>query len=96
MNKLTEKAQEAIVDIPLRGLRARLAERSITLELTDAAREQLAREGFDPAYGARPLKRAIQRSIQNTLALAVLEGRFTDGDKIVADVDGDEIVFRKV
>src|SRR5688572_14168827 len=85
----------AIVEIQLKHLRKLLADRNLTLEVSDAAKKLLAEEGFDPAYGARPLKRAIQRRIQNTLAMAVLEGRFSDGDKIVADVDGDEIVFRK-
>jgi ATP-dependent Clp protease ATP-binding subunit ClpB len=85
----------AIVEIQLKRLRKLLADRNLTLEVSDAAKQKLAEEGFDPAFGARPLKRAIQRSIQNPLALAVLEGKFSDGDRIVADVDGDGIVFRK-
>jgi len=95
MNKLTEKAQEAIVDIPLRGLRARLAERSITLELTDAAREQLAREGFDPAYGARPLKRAMQKEIVQPLATRILRGEVQEGDTVVVDARGGQLEFRR-
>jgi ATP-dependent Clp protease ATP-binding subunit ClpB len=85
----------SIVELQLKRLRKLLTERNLSLEVTDAAKEHLAQEGFDPAFGARPLKRAIQRTIQNPLALAVLEGTFSDGDRIVADVQGDEIVFRK-
>ena len=84
-----------IVDLQLGHLRRLLADRKLTLHLTDAARQQLADEGYDPAFGARPLKRAVQRMLQNPLALAVLEGRFREGDVIVADVqDGEEtLVF---
>jgi ATP-dependent Clp protease ATP-binding subunit ClpB len=73
-----------------------LAERDIALELTDAAKEALADAGWDPAYGARPLKRAIQRLVENPLALRLLEGDFADGDTIRVDADGNEIVFEKV
>ena len=83
-----------IVDIQLGYLHARLAERDMELELTDAARDQLAEAGFDPVYGARPLKRAIQNRIENPLAQRILGGEFAPGDTIVADVSGDEIVFR--
>ena len=65
-----------------------LSDRGLTIEISDAAKEQLAHEGYDPAFGARPLKRSIQRLIQNPLALAVLEGRFGDGDAIVVRPDG--------
>jgi ATP-dependent Clp protease ATP-binding subunit ClpB len=84
-----------IVELQLKRLRKLLSDRNLTLEVSDSAKKRLAEEGFDPAFGARPLKRAIQREIQNPLALAVLEGRFNDGDQIVADVVGDDIVFRK-
>jgi ATP-dependent Clp protease ATP-binding subunit ClpB len=84
-----------IVELQLERLRKLLTERKITLDLTDRAKDVLADEGFDPAFGARPLKRAIQRRIQNALALAVLEGKFADGDHIVADVRDGEIVFEK-
>jgi ATP-dependent Clp protease ATP-binding subunit ClpB len=84
-----------IVELQLARLRNLLAEKKITLELTDGAKTLLAGEGYDPAFGARPLKRAIQRLIQNPLALAVLEGRFVEGDRILADASGDAIVFDK-
>jgi ATP-dependent Clp protease ATP-binding subunit ClpB len=74
-----------IVDIQIRGLVKRLEERKIHVELTDAAKEQLVRDGYDPAYGARPLKRTIQRSVLDPLALRVLEGGFVEGDTVVVD-----------
>ncbi len=77
-----------IVDIQLARLRKMLAERKISIEITDDAKRLLAEEGYDPMFGARPLKRTIQRLIQNPLALAVLEGRFSDGDAIVVRPDG--------
>ena len=76
-----------IIDIQLQTLREYLAERKISLELTPAAREALFREGYDPAFGARPLKRAIQKLLANPLALKILEGTIETGEHIVADVD---------
>jgi len=78
-------------------LRAQLAEKKLTLELTDAARELLMKEGYDPNYGARPMKRAIQRLIQDPLALRLLNGDFGPGDTVVADaMDGKpELQFEK-
>ncbi|HTK89256.1 MAG TPA: ATP-dependent chaperone ClpB [Verrucomicrobiae bacterium] len=84
-----------IVKIQLARLRERLAQRRITVELTPAAEELLAREGYDPAYGARPLKRSIQRLIQDPLALALLNGEFHDGDTILVGAQGGRIVFEK-
>jgi ATP-dependent Clp protease ATP-binding subunit ClpB len=80
---------ERIVEIQLRSLRGRLAERKMTLELTDAAKELVAREGFDPVYGARPLKRTIQKDLVQPLAMRMLQGQFVDGDNIVVDVAPD-------
>jgi ATP-dependent Clp protease ATP-binding subunit ClpB len=85
-----------IVELQLGRLRERLAEREIELELTEAAKEALAEAGWDPAYGARPLKRAIQRLVENPLALRLLEGDFADGDTIRVDVEDGEIGFEKV
>jgi ATP-dependent Clp protease ATP-binding subunit ClpB len=84
-----------IVELQLERLRERLAERRISLELTEAAKEALAEAGWDPAYGARPLKRAIQRLVENPLALRLLEGDFADGDAIRVDAPDGEIVFAK-
>jgi len=83
------------VDIQLRRLRGLLAERKLTLELTEKARRFLADAGYDPVYGARPLKRAIQHHVQDPLALALLQGEFSEGDTIVADVEGEKLTFRK-
>ena len=82
---LTREQLSEIVELQLRRLRARLAERKVELEVTDAAKELIAEEGWDPAYGARPLKRAIQRLLENPLALELLEGRFAEGDTVRVD-----------
>jgi ATP-dependent Clp protease ATP-binding subunit ClpB len=87
---------EEIVELQLTKLRQLLAERKITLDLTTEAKRVLTSEGYDPTYGARPLKRAIQRLIQNPLSLAILEGKFHEGDHILATESADgEIVFEK-
>src|SRR5437870_13201286 len=91
-----ERAQiSRIVEIQLGHLRRRLADRRIELEVTDAAKELLAREGYDPTFGARPLKRTIQRLLQDPLALRILEGEFKDGDIVTVDAVGDAIAFRR-
>jgi ATP-dependent Clp protease ATP-binding subunit ClpB len=77
---------ESIIDIQLETLRGHLAARKITLELTSAAREALFREGYDPAFGARPLKRAIQKLLADPLALRLLEGDVQPGEHIIADL----------
>ncbi len=82
-----------IVDIQLRGLQRRLAERKLTVTLTDAARDYLANKGYDPAFGARPLKRLIQREIQDPLAMKLLSGDIHDGDTIEIDVGDGGLVF---
>jgi ATP-dependent Clp protease ATP-binding subunit ClpB len=85
----------AIVDIQLRALRQRLAARKLTLQVTDAGMEALAEMGYDPVFGARPLKRLLSRTIADPLALALLEGRFVEGDTVVVDAEGGEIVLRE-
>jgi ATP-dependent Clp protease ATP-binding subunit ClpB len=85
----------AIADIQLAHLRARLTDRDIQLELSDEALEQLAAEGFDPVYGARPLKRVIQHDIENPLAQALLSGEFSEGDKIVISLKDEQLQFDK-
>jgi ATP-dependent Clp protease ATP-binding subunit ClpB len=84
-----------IVDIQLGHLRQRLAARRLDLEVTEAAKALLAREGYDPTFGARPLKRTIQRLVQDPLALRLLEHEFAEGDTVVVDADGDQIVLRR-
>ncbi|HEY2377281.1 MAG TPA: ATP-dependent chaperone ClpB [Gemmatimonadaceae bacterium] len=83
---LTQEQIEKIVDLQLKRLEKLLADRKITILVTPEAKHVLAEEGYDPAFGARPLKRSIQRLIQNPLAMAVLDGRFNDGDTVVVDV----------
>jgi len=83
-----------IVDLQMGRLRKLLADKSLALELTPAAHQFLADHGYDPVYGARPLKRAIQRYIQDPLALKVLSGDFVPGDTIIADAGDEELKFR--
>jgi ATP-dependent Clp protease ATP-binding subunit ClpB len=84
-----------IVEIQIRGLLKRLEDRKIHVELTDAARGLLVAEGFDPMFGARPLKRTIQRRVLDPLAMRVLEGEFTEGDRIEVDLGENGLQFRK-
>lgn len=84
---LDEKALARIVDLQLAHVARLLQERNVTIELTKGARELLYREGSDPAYGARPMKRAIQRLIQDPLAMQILEGKVLPGDKVIVDAD---------
>jgi ATP-dependent Clp protease ATP-binding subunit ClpB len=84
----------SIVDVQLKRLAKRLAEKRITVELTDAARDLLAEHGFDPTYGARPLKRAIQRMVLDPLAMEILQGRVVEGSTVEADVADGALAFK--
>jgi ATP-dependent Clp protease ATP-binding subunit ClpB len=84
---------EKIVDIQLRDLQKRLSERKITIDLTAEAKKVLAERGYDPVFGARPLKRTIQRMVENPLALEILAGKFKEGDHIVVDLSRDRETF---
>jgi ATP-dependent Clp protease ATP-binding subunit ClpB len=97
-HSLTREMIVDIVDIQLGRLERLLAERQITLELTHDAKEFLAERGFDPVFGARPLKRAIQRELQDALAVSILEGDIRDGDHVLVDFDprDDALVFNAV
>jgi ATP-dependent Clp protease ATP-binding subunit ClpB len=90
---LTEEQLVAIVGIQIRHLQARLAERSITLELTDEAAQYIAKAGYDPVYGARPLKRVIQRDVETPLAKQIVEGKVPDGSTVTAETKKGRIVF---
>jgi ATP-dependent Clp protease ATP-binding subunit ClpB len=92
---LTKEQLGEIVELQLARLRRRLADRGIELELTDDAKQVLADAGWDPTYGARPLKRAIQRMVENPLALRLLEGDFADGDTVRVDAHDGELVFER-
>jgi ATP-dependent Clp protease ATP-binding subunit ClpB len=85
---LSEEHLKKIVEIQLERVRARLADRHITLQLTDAARENLVQTGYDPHYGARPLKRAIQKKIETPLGRLLLKGAVKDGQTVLVDADG--------
>ncbi|MGH2819605.1 MAG: ATP-dependent Clp protease ATP-binding subunit, partial [Actinomycetota bacterium] len=92
-HRLTPDDLMRIVDLQLERLAERLAERNVSIDLTDAARRYLAEKGYDPIYGARPIKRLIQKEIENVLALRLLDGTFGDGDKIEIDATGDGLTF---
>jgi ATP-dependent Clp protease ATP-binding subunit ClpB len=94
-HRLNKDHLQRIVEIQVEQLATRLAERNITLILTETARDYLATKGFEPAYGARPLKRLIQREIENELALKLLNSEFNDGDTITVDADDDRLTFNK-
>ena len=92
---LTRDQLGEIVELQLRRLRDRLADRGLDLELTDSAKELVAEAGWDPTYGARPLKRALQRLVENPLALRLLEGEFAEGDTVRVDAQNGELAFVK-
>ncbi len=93
--QLSREQLSEIVELQLARLRGRLAERRLSLEVTDAAKEVLAEAGWDPAYGARPLKRAIQRLLENPLSRELLEGRFAEGDVVRVDAADGELLFER-
>jgi ATP-dependent Clp protease ATP-binding subunit ClpB len=90
---LTEEHLKEIVDIQLRRLHARLQERQIELVLTDDAKRHLARIAYDPVYGARPLKRALQREVETPLARLILQGEVQDNSTVVVNYEADELSF---
>ncbi len=94
-NQLKKEHIRAIVDIQLATLKERLKGKHITLELTEQAKDLLSEQGYDPVYGARPLKRIIQKYVQDPIALKILKGEFRERDTIVADVNKGEFVFSK-
>jgi ATP-dependent Clp protease ATP-binding subunit ClpB len=95
-NPLSEDLLKMVVDIQISRMKKYLQEKKIDIVLTDSAKEFIAKIGYDPVYGARPLKRAIQREILNTLALRLLDGTFKEGDVIEIDYLGDRLIFNKL
>ena len=95
-HSLSREQLAEIVEIQLRDLQKRLADRNITIELTGAAKREVVAMGYDPVFGARPLRRVLQLRIQNPLATRILEGRFADGDTVRADYDGKAFTFEPV
>jgi ATP-dependent Clp protease ATP-binding subunit ClpB len=94
-NNLGREEIKSIVEIQLQRLRRNLANRRISLEVSDGAKAVIADKGYDPVYGARPLKRTIQRMIQDPLAVKILEGEFKEGDTVRLDSDGDTLLFNR-
>jgi ATP-dependent Clp protease ATP-binding subunit ClpB len=96
-NSLGMEEIKQIVELQLDQLKARMKERKLEMVLSEGAREYLAKEGFDPAYGARPLRRTIEKQVQNPLALKLLEGEFAEGDTIKVDLDKKtgKLMFKK-
>ena len=92
-NRLHKDALRLIVDVQLERVRQRFAQRDLELELTDAARDWLAERGYDPIYGARPLKRVLRRELEDKVALALLDGRLSEGDTVKVDVGGGELTI---
>ena len=90
---LTETQIVRIIELSLRGLEARLAERDIRLELTDKGKRFIAREAYDPNYGARPVKRFLQKHVETALAARLIKGEIADGDTVVIDSDGETLKF---
>ncbi|HEX78087.1 MAG TPA: AAA domain-containing protein [Dehalococcoidia bacterium] len=92
---LTQEELKQIVDLMMREVEKRLGERDIAVRLTDSAREWLAKEGYDPTFGARPLRRTIQRQVENPLSKLILRGEFKEGDEVVVDAGDKGLVFTK-
>ena len=90
-----EEELAKIVEIQMARLEKRLAQQNLTLDVDDAAKKLLAKEGYDPQFGARPLKRTIREKLLNPLAAQLLEGSFKPGEKIMATADGEILVFKK-
>ncbi|HHH40749.1 MAG TPA: ATP-dependent Clp protease ATP-binding subunit, partial [Chloroflexi bacterium] len=95
-NRLTLEQVEQIVDLQMREISERLAEQGLTVELTDAARKWLAREGYDPQFGARPLRRALQRYVESPLSVRLLRGDFRSGDRVLVDVGEEGLTFMRM
>jgi len=94
-HELTEEQLGQVVDLMVKELAERLAERKIKLELTDKAKSWLAREGYDPVYGARPLRRAIERFVENPLSSMILRSELSEGDTVIVDADNSGLTFKK-
>ena len=92
-NRLTKQHLRQIVDVQLERVRARFAQRDLSLELTDAAKDWLADRGFDPVFGARPLKRVLRKELEDRVALALLDGSLSEGQTVKVDVAGNDLVI---
>jgi ATP-dependent Clp protease ATP-binding subunit ClpC len=94
---LSVEQMEEIVDLKMKQVRERLAEHGLNVQLTEAARKWLAQEGYDPAFGARPLQRALQKHVESPLSVKILQGEFSEGETVIVDYSDDEgLTFRRV
>jgi ATP-dependent Clp protease ATP-binding subunit ClpC len=94
-HELNEEQLRQVVDLLAKELQKRLAERKLSVEITEKAKSWLAKEGYDPVYGARPLRRALEKYVENPLAVKVLGGEFKEGDTIIVDTGDDGLTFTK-
>jgi ATP-dependent Clp protease ATP-binding subunit ClpC len=94
-NTLSLEDMERIVDLQMKEVGGRLGEQGLTAELTEAARKWLAKQGYDPQFGARPLRRAIQKHVESPLSVRLLRGEFHSGDCVIVDADHDELTFTR-
>ena len=92
-HELNEEQLRQIVDLLAKDLQKRLAERKLSVEITDQAKSWLAKEGYDPVYGARPLRRALEKYVENPLAIKVLGGEFKEGTTVVVDIGEEGLTF---
>ena len=92
---LSQNDLQEIIELMLKNLRSQLAEQGLQLEITSAAKEKIYKEGYDPLFGARPLRRAIQRLVENPMAEEILRGNFQEGDQVIVDLENDELKFSK-
>jgi ATP-dependent Clp protease ATP-binding subunit ClpC len=92
-HQLTEEQLRNIVDLMVKDLQGRLADRKLNIELTEEAKSWLVKEGYDPVYGARPLRRAVERYVENPLSAKILQGEFSEGDAVIVDLGDDGLTF---
>jgi ATP-dependent Clp protease ATP-binding subunit ClpC len=92
---LSKENMKKIVTLQMEDIRSRLAEHDLEVELTEVAVDWLANEGYDSAFGARPLKRALQKHVESPLSISMLSGEFTAGDTVVVDIEDNDVVFNK-
>jgi ATP-dependent Clp protease ATP-binding subunit ClpC len=91
---LNEEQLRQVIDLLSKDLQARLAEKKLNMDITEKAKSWLAKEGYDPVYGARPLRRALEKYVENPLSVKVLSGEFKEGDTVMVDLAEDELTFK--
>jgi ATP-dependent Clp protease ATP-binding subunit ClpC len=94
-SSLSKEDMRKIVALQMEDIRSRLGEHDLKVELTEAATDWLASEGYDPAFGARPLKRALQKHVESPLSISLLSGEFVAGDMVLVDIEDEKVVFNK-